>query len=56
MWAKGNELWAWGELNHKQNDKQIRNFRGCSCVPVGWYAYAFIVEFRGALIKKSPKI
>ena len=31
VWAKGNDLWAWGELNHKQSDKKIKNFR-----LVGW--------------------
>ena len=53
--AEGNELWAWGELNHKQNGKQIISFRGSSSVFVGWCAYAFIVEFKEALINKSPK-
>ena len=55
VWAKGNDLWALGELNHKQNDKNNRNFRGVGVCFVGWSTYPFIVMFREVLISKSPK-
>ena len=35
VWAKENDLWDWGELNHKQSDKKIRNFRGVGVCFVG---------------------
>ena len=40
-----------GELNHKQSDKKIRNFKGVGVCFVGWCAYPFIVVFREVLIK-----
>ena len=55
VWAKGNDLWAWEELNHKQSGKKIRIFRGIGVCLVGWCAYPFIVVFREVLINKSPK-
>ena len=40
VWAKGNNLRAWGELTHKQNDKKIINFR-----LVGWCVYFKVLGF-----------
>ena len=55
VWAKGENLWAWGELNHKQSDKNNRNFKGVGLCFMGQCAYPFIVVFREVLINKSPK-
>ena len=42
VWAKGNDLWAWEELNYKKSDKNIINFRGvglfCGLVCLPFYS------------------
>ena len=45
VWAKDDEWWAWGKLNHEQSSKQTKSFREGSCPPVGWGIYVFIMEF-----------
>ena len=32
VWAKDDEWWAWGKLNHEQSSKQTKGFRGSGCL------------------------
>ena len=50
MGCKLEESWIASKMDNKSE-----NFRGSSCVFMGWGAYVFIWEFREALINKNPK-
>ena len=39
VWAKDDEWWAWGKLNHEQSSKQTKGFRGSGCPGQLWDVY-----------------
>ena len=39
VWAKDDEWWAWGKLNHEQSSKQTKGFRESGCHGQLWDVY-----------------